>query len=60
MPDAREFGFFNLASGTPVLVVNRTAYSAERPIRLTSYIYRGDRVRLLHVEGAIPERYREA
>ena len=60
MPDAREFGFFNLASGTPVLVVNRTAYSAERPIRLTSYIYRGDRVRLLHVEGTIPERYREA
>jgi GntR family transcriptional regulator len=60
MPDAREFEFFKLASGTPVLVVNRTAYSADRPIRLTSYIYRGDRVRLLHVEGVIPDRYREA
>ncbi len=59
MPDAREFDFFRLASGTPVLVVNRTAYSSERPIRLTSYVYRADRVRLLHVEGNIPERYRE-
>jgi GntR family transcriptional regulator len=60
MPDAREFDFFKLVSGTPVLVVSRTAYSAERPIRLTRYIYRGDRVRLLHVEGTIPEGYREA
>jgi len=59
MPDSREFDFFKLASGTPVVVVNRTAYSTERPIRLTSYIYRGDRVRLLHVEGTIPERFRE-
>lgn len=55
MPDAREFDFFKLASGTPVLVVNRTSYSADRPVRLTSYIYRGDRVRLLHVEGAVPD-----
>jgi GntR family transcriptional regulator len=59
MPDAREFDFFKLASGVPVLVVNRTSYSSARPIRLTSYIYRGDRVRLLHVEGTIPEKYRE-
>jgi GntR family transcriptional regulator len=59
MPDAREFDFFKLASGTPVLMVNRTSYSADRPIRLTSYIYRGDRVRLLHVEGTIPERFRD-
>jgi GntR family transcriptional regulator len=59
MPDAGEFAFFRLASGTPVVVVNRTSYSADRPIRLTSYIYRGDRVRLLHVEGTIPAAYRE-
>jgi GntR family transcriptional regulator len=59
MPDAREFDFFKLASGTPVLVVNRTSYTADRPIRLTSYIYRSDRVRLLHVEGTIPEKYRD-
>ncbi len=58
MPNAREFDFFKPPSGTPVIVVNRTSYSADRPIRLTRYIYRADRVRLLHVEGAIPERYR--
>jgi len=39
--------------------VNRTSYTADRPIRLTSYIYRSDRVRLLHVEGTIPEKYRD-
>jgi len=59
MPNAREFDFFRLVSGTPVIVVNRTAYASDRPIRLTRYIYRGDRVRLLHVEGKIPEQYRQ-
>jgi GntR family transcriptional regulator len=59
MPDAGEFEFFKLASGTPVLVVSRTSYSVERPIRLTRYIYRGDRVRLLHLEGSIPDAYRD-
>ncbi|MBO0826094.1 MAG: GntR family transcriptional regulator [Actinobacteria bacterium] len=58
MPSAREFDFFRLVSGTPVIVVNRTGYDTTRPIRLTRYIYRADRVRLLHVEGAIPDRYR--
>ena len=58
MPNAREFDFFKLASGTPIMVVNRTSYSPDRPIRLTRYIYRGDRVRLLHVEGAIPDSYK--
>jgi GntR family transcriptional regulator len=60
MPNAREFDFFRLASGTPVIVVNRTSYDDARPIRLTRYIYRSDRVRLLHVEGTIPERYRHS
>ena len=58
MPNAREFDFFKLASGTPVIVVNRTSYTSDRPIRLTRYIYRADRVRLLHVEGKIPADYR--
>jgi len=60
MPDAREFDFFRLSSGTPVIVVNRTSYSAARPIRLTRYVYRGDRVRLAHEVGTIPARYRSA
>lgn len=59
MPNARELDFFKLVSGTPVIVVNRTSYTTDRPIRLTRYIYRADRVRLLHVEGTMPERYRQ-
>jgi GntR family transcriptional regulator len=56
MPNAREFAFFGLSTGTPVVVVNRTAYTSERPIRMTRYIYRADRVRLTHEVGTIPER----
>ena len=56
MPNAREFSFFSLSTGTPVVVVNRTAYSKDRPIRLTRYTYRGDRVRLTHEVGTIPAR----
>jgi GntR family transcriptional regulator len=60
MPDAVEEGFFALSTGVPVIVVNRTSYSSARPIRLTRYIYRGDRVRLAHVVGSIPAKYRPA
>jgi GntR family transcriptional regulator len=60
MPNSQEFGFFDLATGTPVLVVNRTAYAGERPIRLTRYVYRGDRVRLTHEVGTIPARFHNA
>jgi GntR family transcriptional regulator len=56
MPNAREFAFFGVSTGTPVVVVNRTAYAKGRPIRLTRYIYRGDRVRLTHEVGAVPSR----
>src|SRR5258708_6380160 len=54
MPYARESDFFRLLTGIPVIVVNRTAYSDDRPIRLTRYIYRADRVRLAHEGGMIP------
>lgn len=56
MPNAREFAYFGVSTGTPVLVVNRTAYAANRPIRLTRYTYRGDRVRLTHEVGGVPAR----
>jgi GntR family transcriptional regulator len=56
MPNAREFAFFGLSTGTPVIVVNRTAYARNRPIRLTRYTYRGDRVRLTHEVGSVPSR----
>jgi GntR family transcriptional regulator len=58
MPNTRELDFFQLSTGTPVVVVSRTSYTADRPIRLTRYIYRADRVRLAHVQGAIPAKYR--
>jgi GntR family transcriptional regulator len=60
MPDTRELNFFGLSTGVPVIVVNRTSYSSVRPIRLTRYIYRSDRVRLAHVVGSIPAPYRQA
>jgi GntR family transcriptional regulator len=59
MPDAREFRFFGLTTGTPVIVVGRTAYSVSRPIRLTRFVYRADRVRLAHEVAAIPEKYQD-
>ena len=59
MPDAREFEFFGLTTGTPVIVVGRTAYSTSRPIRMTRYVYRADRVRLAHEVATIPEKYQD-
>jgi GntR family transcriptional regulator len=57
MPSGQEFAFFGLSTGTPVVVVNRTAYTPDRPIRMTRYVYRADRVRLTHEVGSIPTRY---
>jgi GntR family transcriptional regulator len=59
MPDAREFDFFGLTTGTPVIVVSRTAYGKSRPISLTRYVYRADRVRLAHEVAMIPEKYQD-
>jgi GntR family transcriptional regulator len=59
MPSSREFAFFGLTTGTPVIVVNRTAYTQDRPIRMTRYIYRADRVRLTHEVGTIPLRFHQ-
>lgn len=56
MPSTREFSFFGLSTGTPVVVVNRTAYTQDRPIRMTRYVYRADRVRLTHEVGSILNR----
>jgi GntR family transcriptional regulator len=54
MPDATETAFFRLPSPIPVTVVSRTAYDTTRPIRLTQYVYRADRVRLKHQMGTVP------
>jgi GntR family transcriptional regulator len=55
MPDPAEAEFFQLATGIPLTVVNRTVYDASRPIRLTRYVYRADQVRLRHEMGTIPQ-----
>jgi len=35
-------------------VVSRTAYDTARPVRLTQYVYRADRIRLRHEMGSVP------
>ena len=57
MPDAAEHNFFQLPAGVPLVVVDRTAYDARRPIRFTRYIYPADRNRLAYDIGVLPERY---
>ena len=54
MPDASETAFFQLGSPVPVTVVSRTTYDTSRPIRLTRYVYRADRLRLRHEMGSVP------
>ena len=54
MPGPAETAFFQLSSPVPVTVVSRTTYDASRPIRLTRYVYRADRLRLRHELGNIP------
>ena len=54
MPDATETAFFKLSSPVPVTVVSRTTYDTSQPIRLSTYIYRADRIRLRHDMGTIP------
>lgn len=54
LPDSLETAFFRLPSPVPVTVVSRTAYDAARPVRLTQYVYRADRIRLRHEMGSVP------
>jgi GntR family transcriptional regulator len=54
MPDAIETAFFRLSSVVPVTIVSRTAYDAARPVQLTRYVFRADRIRLRHEMGSIP------
>jgi len=54
MPDAIETAFFGLSSLVPVTVVSRTTYDDSRPVQLTRYVFRADRLRLRHEMGSIP------
>jgi GntR family transcriptional regulator len=52
MPDAIEVGFFRASRIAPVLVLSRTAFDRDGPVRLTRYIYPADHVRLVHERTA--------
>jgi len=53
MPTPEEADLLGLprTGGTPVLCEMLTAYTAERPIRVSAGVFAGDRVRLLSVHG---------
>jgi GntR family transcriptional regulator len=57
MPDLAEYNFFQLVAGVPIIVVDRTAYDARRPIRFTRHIYPGDRNRIAYDLGKLPDPY---
>ncbi|MQA93658.1 MAG: UTRA domain-containing protein [Streptosporangiales bacterium] len=59
MPQPEEIEFFKLRSGVPVVVLNRTAFSAERAVRLTRTVYAADRNRLAYDIGDVPPEGRE-
>jgi GntR family transcriptional regulator len=57
MPDLPEYNFFRLPGGIPLIVVDRTAYDSERPIRFTRHVYPADRNRLAYDLGELPGKY---
>jgi GntR family transcriptional regulator len=57
MPTPEEAGTLDLGTGVPVLSYVRTAYSKERPVRLTETIFAGDRNRLVYELGQLDALY---
>jgi GntR family transcriptional regulator len=57
MPTPEEAQTLDLAAGVPVLTYVRTAYSKERPVRLTETIFAGDRNRLVYELGDLNALY---
>jgi GntR family transcriptional regulator len=51
MPNAEEARLLDLGAGTPVLVYVRTAYTHERPVRVTVTTFAGDRNRIVYTLG---------
>jgi GntR family transcriptional regulator len=60
MPGQREAATLGVGPGVPVLEIFRTAYSPERPIRLTITVYTGDSTRLAYEIGDVSARGGEA
>ncbi|KWX04626.1 hypothetical protein TH66_00205 [Carbonactinospora thermoautotrophica] len=59
MPNPDEASFFQVSAGVPVLVNVRTAYTTERPVRITETIFAGDRNRVVYELGDLQALYRE-
>jgi GntR family transcriptional regulator len=51
MPNVEEARLLDLGAGTPVLEYVRTAYTAQRPVRVTVTIFAGDRNRIVYILG---------
>jgi len=51
MPTPEETGLLELRGGTPALVYVRTAYTTQRPVRVTITIFAGDRNRIVYTLG---------
>jgi GntR family transcriptional regulator len=56
MPTPDESRELELGPGTPVLVCLRTAYTEERPVRVTETIFAGDRNRIVYENGDLSAR----
>jgi GntR family transcriptional regulator len=57
MPTPEEAQTLNLGSGVPVLIYARTAYTKQRPVRLTETVFAGDRNRLVYELGQLDALY---
>jgi len=59
MPTPGEASTLELGSGVPVLEYVRTAYTKERPVRLTKTVFAGDRNRLVYELGQLEALYEQ-
>jgi GntR family transcriptional regulator len=57
MPSPDEARTLDLGAGVPVLVYSRTAYTKDRPVRLTETVFAGDRNRLVYELGQLEALY---
>jgi GntR family transcriptional regulator len=55
MPSPEEARSLDVGTGVPVLVYIRTAYTKERPVRVTRTIFPADRNRIMYELGTLPE-----
>jgi GntR family transcriptional regulator len=59
MPTPEEASTLELGSGVPVLEYVRTAYTKQRPVRLTKTVFAGDRNRLVYELGQLEALYEQ-